>query len=413
MKYFRRFDNENDLNDFTSKGFAPQFYIFTLKDGSKNIIYKHKMNCDFRVEHSFTDEELNNLTQYSFISELPFNTKSFKINGEECLEITDEKNYTTSPLLVYNDGKINVNEYAIKQTDYDNIYVNANPLTALFEITCEKIPTHIAVIMKENDNMNIVDISSINDWTTEELENGETITGTHLIYHPGYIAKTNDKTFIISLGLGDWSFTNDEYGSSVIFGTEELFEKLQSGNDTQIIQAIDELNSYNTTFNISYPKGGKLNLNNITKSKNSIVEVSFNNDAEGHYQLPSSALSLIVNESFNNDSVWLQCNDKIKFLEINNYTGLVGVNSSELESIVLGENFYYLEDYMFRGCTGLKFITCKAITPPAMSPEDEFHKNHVFDDVDKNIPIYVPKGSVSNYQNAPGWKEFKNIQEII
>lgn len=412
MKYFRRFNNENEFNEFTSKGFAPQFYIFTLKDGSKNIIYKHKMNCDFRVEHSFTDEELNNLTQYSFISELPFNTNSFKINGKECLEITEEKNYTVSPLLTYNEGNLNISEYAFKQTDYDNIYVNANPLTALFEITCEKTPTHIAVIMKENNNMNIIDISSINDWTTEELENGETITGAPLYNHPGYITKTNDNNFIIYLSLSDWGFSDDEYGSTILLGTEELFNKLQSQNENEIIQSINELNSYNTTFNISYPEGGKLNLNNITKLNNSIVEVSFNNDAVGHYQLPSTVISLIVNESFNNNSVLLQCNNKIKSLEINNYTGLVGVSSSELKSIVLGENFYYLEDYIFNGCTGLEFITCKAITPPAMSPEDEFVKNHVFDGVDKNIPIYVPKGTISSYQNAPGWKEFKNIQEI-
>ena len=52
------------------------------------------------------------------------------------------------------------------------------------------------------------------------------------------------------------------------------------------------------------------------------------------------------------------------------------------------------------GCTALQSVTCKAATPPAL--ESAF-KNVVL----AGVTLKVPAGSISAYQNAPIWKDFK------
>lgn len=60
----------------------------------------------------------------------------------------------------------------------------------------------------------------------------------------------------------------------------------------------------------------------------------------------------------------------------------------------------------FYGCTGLTSITCEAVTPPALGSD-------VFYEVNKNIPLYVPAGSVEKYKDADQWKDFgDNIKPI-
>jgi len=36
----------------------------------------------------------------------------------------------------------------------------------------------------------------------------------------------------------------------------------------------------------------------------------------------------------------------------------------------------------------------------------------VFNNVNKSIPVYIPAGSKNRYQNAAGWREFKNLKEM-
>ena len=54
----------------------------------------------------------------------------------------------------------------------------------------------------------------------------------------------------------------------------------------------------------------------------------------------------------------------------------------------------------FYGCSGLSYIICEATIPPTLGG------NHVFTDVDKTIPLYVPEGSVDLYMAADQWNEF-------
>lgn len=59
----------------------------------------------------------------------------------------------------------------------------------------------------------------------------------------------------------------------------------------------------------------------------------------------------------------------------------------------------------FNGCKGLKSIISYAVEPPTCGA-------NCFYNVDKSIPVLVPKGSLEKYQDesADGWKDFTNIQ---
>ena len=54
-----------------------------------------------------------------------------------------------------------------------------------------------------------------------------------------------------------------------------------------------------------------------------------------------------------------------------------------------------------RDCTALQSVTCKAATPPAL--ESNAFKNIIL----AGVTLKVPAGSISAYQNAPIWKDFK------
>ena len=64
----------------------------------------------------------------------------------------------------------------------------------------------------------------------------------------------------------------------------------------------------------------------------------------------------------------------------------------------------------FANCSSINKIYSLNTTPPSMYTGSSL--GHSFGNVPRNIPVYVPAGSVEAYQNALGWKEFENIIEI-
>lgn len=57
------------------------------------------------------------------------------------------------------------------------------------------------------------------------------------------------------------------------------------------------------------------------------------------------------------------------------------------------------------GCSGLTSMTIHAETPPTIG-------EYALDGIDKTIPVYIPNGTLSAYQNADGWNEFTNFIEM-
>ena len=76
---------------------------------------------------------------------------------------------------------------------------------------------------------------------------------------------------------------------------------------------------------------------------------------------------------------------------------------SSLESVTIPSGVRKLGISVFSGCTGLKSITCKSVTPPEVTW-------CTFENVDRNIPVYVPEKSVERYKSDQYWGAFKNIE---
>ena len=78
---------------------------------------------------------------------------------------------------------------------------------------------------------------------------------------------------------------------------------------------------------------------------------------------------------------------------------------SSLVSITIPNSVTNIEGSAFLNCSGLTSITCEAAIPPTCI-------STCFNNVKKNIPVYVPANSVAQYKAADGWRDFTNIQEM-
>ena len=79
-------------------------------------------------------------------------------------------------------------------------------------------------------------------------------------------------------------------------------------------------------------------------------------------------------------------------------------NCGGFTNLNIGTSVTTIEDSAFNYCTGLTSIMLYPETPPTLGTD--------FTNVPRNIPVRVPCGKVSAYQNASGWNEFTNIQEF-
>ena len=78
--------------------------------------------------------------------------------------------------------------------------------------------------------------------------------------------------------------------------------------------------------------------------------------------------------------------------------------------VTIPESVSYIDRLAFSWCTKLKKIYVYNPIPPVVNAEQAYY--HSFDLVPRSATIYVPQGSLSAYQNAPGWNEFANIVEM-
>lgn len=70
-----------------------------------------------------------------------------------------------------------------------------------------------------------------------------------------------------------------------------------------------------------------------------------------------------------------------------------------IEYIFLPKGITSIGNYAFSGCSKVKEITCKALTPPTCGTK-------VFSDIDKTIPLHIPDASIDLYKIADQWEEF-------
>lgn len=94
-------------------------------------------------------------------------------------------------------------------------------------------------------------------------------------------------------------------------------------------------------------------------------------------------------------------------LEIPEDVANIGAGAFEscrnLEKIILSSSLESIGNDAFEGCFGINSIVCKGTMPPDI-------QSGAFNGVAKdNFTVEVPESAVSQYQSAPGWREFKRI----
>ena len=79
---------------------------------------------------------------------------------------------------------------------------------------------------------------------------------------------------------------------------------------------------------------------------------------------------------------------------------------SSLTSVVIPNSVIAIDYWAFYGCSALTSLYSLNTTPPNIS-DDTFTNNHYM-----TLNVYVPKEALEVYQNAEGWKNFWNLQDI-
>jgi len=139
----------------------------------------------------------------------------------------------------------------------------------------------------------------------------------------------------------------------------------------------------------------------LPKSLKVISENVFcNNDFSGTLTLPSTLTHIGSNAFANN---WRL----MGVLDIPNEVESIGEsafsNCKMLEGIIFPESMETIRQGAFSDCFGITSIRCKG-TMPAYIESGAF--NGVAKD---NFTLEVPESAISQYQAAPGWKDFKRI----
>ena len=75
-------------------------------------------------------------------------------------------------------------------------------------------------------------------------------------------------------------------------------------------------------------------------------------------------------------------------------------------SFTIPASVSFIDDYALFACYNLNELYVQAEVSPTLGEQ-------AFFGMDMNIPVYVPCGSLADYQSADGWSQFTNIQEVF
>lgn len=142
------------------------------------------------------------------------------------------------------------------------------------------------------------------------------------------------------------------------------------------------------------------------------------------FNIPNSVIN-IGTAAFQNTAWWNGQQDGLIYLDncllgykstivgeivVKENTRVIGARAfydcSNITSITIPYSVTYIGDNVFEFCLGLTQIVSNVAIPPIVE------ENAFFGCIMPNIVLKVPKGSLSDYQNASGWNEFGKIEEF-
>ena len=95
---------------------------------------------------------------------------------------------------------------------------------------------------------------------------------------------------------------------------------------------------------------------------------------------------------------------KTPFVYIRSYNDTVFDIRKQITSFSFGEDVESIPAYLCDGMTNIEYIRTEATTPPVVGYNS-------LNNVPRDIPVYVPCGTKTAYQNADGWNGFHNFME--
>ncbi len=126
----------------------------------------------------------------------------------------------------------------------------------------------------------------------------------------------------------------------------------------------------------------------------------------------------ITSHTFNNGTGTITCSGEITTIGYSAFYGCSGLISitipnsittighgafegcTGLTSITIPNSVTIIGDAAFADCSGLTSITCYAVTPPECATS-------AFYNISRYTKVYVPASSLTDYQNAEGWKDLQ------
>ena len=139
--------------------------------------------------------------------------------------------------------------------------------------------------------------------------------------------------------------------------------------------------------------------NSTSSGGNGNYEHYYYNDPYYGYTKPAGDLVIPFYVEYHGISYSVTAIDSFAFGTLSSYGQCSCTN---LTSVSIPSSVQTIGSYAFAYCINLVEITSLTPSSPTVS-------SNAFNSVNKDIPVFIPMGSIGTYQNAPYWNEFSNF----
>jgi hypothetical protein len=198
---------------------------------------------------------------------------------------------------------------------------------------------------------------------------------------------------VTSLGIGAFEY-NSGYGSGASFVSGPTTVTIPA-SVTQIGKDAFAYDLYLKSINVDSANTAYSSINGVLLDKTATTLIEFPSGVTGSYTVPAGVQSIATD-------AFIQSN----LVSISLPSTLASINDSafqysSLSSITLPSGLTFIGMKVFEGCSSLTSVVLQATTPPSLVSQSQS-----FDSVGTGFLIHVPSGTLSTYQNAPGWSDY-------